>query len=294
MYLLCVICKCNTTFITPHSPHAGRLNIILLGCENWILSETYLHTLEAFLGELAKRALKWPHQYLCNSSIGDGNYQILTHLQKTKRLLGVNAKGVGAVAMSSLVDDIDSVCLVKECRELETEYETSLTNSVLADADAVSEHVIKKTIRGIDKEKPVEKCHKKSQAIANIINRGGCWPKLWDIALHLGSRHITGLRNLSRLMAHHGHGQQPCPLCSEQNLGISVIDNIMCAHHQELGLNFSSTEQMLTHSVEENMQFVYKFWKRFRFLRLIIVLFVIVLYLCPTQGCEYAQFSSCN
>ena len=91
-----------------------------------------------------------------------------------------------------------------------------LTNSVLVDADAVSERVIKKTLRGIDKEKLVEKCHKKSPAIANIINRGGCWPKLWDIALHLGPRHITGLRNLSRLMAHHGHGQQPCPLCSEQ------------------------------------------------------------------------------
>ena len=52
---------------------------LLFGCENWILSETCLHTLEAFLGELAKRALKWPQtflQYLCNSSIRDGNYQI--------------------------------------------------------------------------------------------------------------------------------------------------------------------------------------------------------------------------
>ena len=167
--------------------------------------------------------------------------------------------------MSSLVDDVDSVCLVKECRELETEYGTSFTNSVLADADAVCDRVIKKTIREIDKKKLVEKCHEKSSAIASIINRGGCWPKLWDIALHLGSRHTTGLRNLSRLMAHHGHGQQPCPLCSEQNFGISVIDHIMCVHHQELGLNFSSTEQMLTHLVEENIQFVYKFWKLFRY-----------------------------
>ena len=245
--------------------------ILLFGCENWILSETCLHTLEAFLGELAKRALKWPQHFSNTSAILALEMEtfrsrlICRKLSFLKRLLGVNAKGVGAVAMSSLVDDIDSVCLVKECRELESEYETSLTNSVLADADAVSERVIKKTIRGIDKEKIVEKCHKKSPAIANIINRGGCWPKLWDIALHLGSRHITGLRNLSRLIAHHGHGQQPCPLCSEQNLGISVIDHIMYVHHQELGLNFSSTEQMLTHLVEENIQFVYKFWKLFRF-----------------------------
>ena len=243
--------------------------ILLFGCENWILSNTCLHTLEAFLGELAKRALKWPQHFSNTSAIlalemdTIRSRLICTKLSFLKRLLGVNAKGVGAVAMSSLVDDVDSVCLVKECRELETEYGTSFTNSVLADADTVCDRVvIKKTIQGIDKKKLVEKYHKKASAIANIINRGGCWTKLWDIALHLGSRHM---RNLSRLMAHHGHGQQPCPLCSEQNLGISVIDHIMCVHHQELGLNFSSTEQMLTHLVEENIQFVYKFWKLFRY-----------------------------
>ena len=30
--------------------------LLNFGCENWILSETSLHTLEVFLGELAKRA----------------------------------------------------------------------------------------------------------------------------------------------------------------------------------------------------------------------------------------------
>ena len=148
--------------------------ILLFGCENWILSGTFLHTLEAFLGELAKRALKWPQHFSNTSAIPALEMDtirsrlICRKLSFLKRLLGVNAKGVGAVAMSSLVDDVDSVCLVKECRELETEYGTSFTNSVLADADAVFDRVIKKTTWGIDKRKLVEKCPKKSSAIANI------------------------------------------------------------------------------------------------------------------------------
>lgn len=41
--------------------------ILLFGSENWILTESLLNKLEAFLGELAKRALKWP-QHLSNTA----------------------------------------------------------------------------------------------------------------------------------------------------------------------------------------------------------------------------------
>ena len=42
------------------------MSILLFGSENWILIESLLHKLEAFLGEIAKRALKWP-QHLSNT-----------------------------------------------------------------------------------------------------------------------------------------------------------------------------------------------------------------------------------
>ena len=48
-----------------------------------------------------------------------------------------------------------------KCHELETEYGTSFTNSVLADADAFCDCVIK-IIWGINKKKLIEKYHKKS------------------------------------------------------------------------------------------------------------------------------------
>ena len=36
---------------------------------------------------------------------------------------------------------------------------------------------------------------------------------LWDSAHHLGTKHLKGLQNLTRLLAHHGQGSKPCPLC---------------------------------------------------------------------------------
>ena len=245
--------------------------VLLFGCENWILSETCLHILEAFLGELAKRALKWPMNFSNTSAILALEMEtmrsrlVCRKLSFLKRLLGDSATGVGAVAMRSLVDNVESLCLVKECHELETHYRTNFTDTVLVDADATSLWTIKKTIREIDKEKLIRQCYEKSPTIADVSSRDGSWSKLWDTALHLGSRHTMGLRKLSRLMAHHGRGLHPCSLCDEQDLDMSVIDHFMCEHHQEFSLNFSSTDQLLTQLVEGNVWFVYKFWKVFRF-----------------------------
>ena len=89
----------------------------------------------------------------------------------------------------------------KECRELEISYGTNFTDTILTDANNVSLRIIKKTIRGIDREKLVQKCSNKSPTIAAVVSKAGNWPKLWDSALHLGSRHTIGLQNLSRLMS---------------------------------------------------------------------------------------------
>ena len=86
----------------------------------------------------------------------------------------------------------------------------------------------------------------KSPSIECIIRRGGSWPKLWDSALHLGSRHTIGLKNLSKLLVHHGRGLHPCPLCDEQVLSIPIIDHVISAHKGETGLNFDSVDRLLS------------------------------------------------
>ena len=74
---------------------------------------------------------------------------------------------------------------------------SSFTDDMLVDANCPSHRVIKKSIREVDREKLVQKCYRTSLTTVGVIDRGGSWPKLWDSALHLGSRHTTGLRNLS-------------------------------------------------------------------------------------------------
>ena len=37
--------------------------VLLYGCENWLLSDVLIDQLNCLLGELAKRALKWPKHH---------------------------------------------------------------------------------------------------------------------------------------------------------------------------------------------------------------------------------------
>ena len=63
-------------------------------------------------------------------------------------LLDERATGVGAAALKSLTDNVASLCLRKECRELESYYGNNFTDTVLVDADNVAQRIIN-TIGGL-------------------------------------------------------------------------------------------------------------------------------------------------
>ena len=99
--------------------------VLLYGCENWIVTERCLKRLDSFLGELAKRALKWPMHFSNTAAMTTLDVEsvssqlIIRKLSFLQRQLSHNAVGVGAKTMKSLVDGVDSLCLIKECRDLE-------------------------------------------------------------------------------------------------------------------------------------------------------------------------------
>ena len=84
-------------------------------------------------------------------------------------------------------------------------------------------------MKSIDRLKSLEKCSQKA------VKLGGNWPKVWDPALHLGTRHLRGLQTLSRLMFHHGRGSKPCPLCEENKLCSRLLDHVLTAHQHKIG-----------------------------------------------------------
>ena len=106
-----------------------------------------------------------------------------------KRQLAVGAVGVAAVAMRSLLDDPNSLCLVGECRELEEHFGTCFSDVILEGDDEVSMHEVKRVIKQVDRVSKLEKCRKRAFLIVDVMNKGGSWARLWDSALHLGTQH---------------------------------------------------------------------------------------------------------
>jgi len=106
----------------------------------------------------------------------------------------------------------------------------------------------------------------KAPLIAQVVKAGGSWPKLWDSAHHLDTKHLKGLQNLTRLMAHHGQGSKPCPLCDAPTH--PLIEHVLAQHHCDLALSCISysplsTDKLLTLLVDCDIHFVYKLWTIF-------------------------------
>ena len=91
--------------------------VLLFGC---ILKERLINQLNSFLGELAKRCLSWP-KYHSNTAAQVAldleslrSRLLLTKLGFLRRSI-LNHAGVGAEMMRVMSDDVESLCLVKEC-----------------------------------------------------------------------------------------------------------------------------------------------------------------------------------
>ena len=86
----------------------------------------------------------------------------------------------------------------------------------------------------------------------NFIGYDSWWKKakkVMDSTRHLGTKHLRGLQNLTRLMAHHGQGSKPCPLChgcsSYSSTDRTCID--LTSHAcSDFGLSCISADKLLT------------------------------------------------
>ena len=81
----------------------------MYGSENWVLTDKSIVQLEYFLGEMAKRALKWPRisqiqQLLVAMSMETIQCSLLIRkLCLLKRHLRHDADGIGALTVRSLI-----------------------------------------------------------------------------------------------------------------------------------------------------------------------------------------------
>ena len=162
--------------------------VTYIGVENWILCKTSLKRLESFQGELAKRILKLPKWY--------SNTAACVALGWHSKLV-TKKDNVAYRVYSSLVDDVESLCIVKECRELEGRYGSDYTSNFLASDLCGIDFSIKEVEKFIFKKDRILQLKKaaKYSHLCTIADTVG-WRKLGDHTLDEGRSCVTGIRNL--------------------------------------------------------------------------------------------------
>ena len=210
--------------------------VMLYGVENWLLCTTSLQKLEKFQGEMAKRILKLPKWFsniAAKIALGWSSMHAICTIRKLNFLSKTTTKedGVASRAFSSLVDDVESLCLVKECRELEERYKMNYTSEILTTELEDRHSVIKEMVQTIHKKDLALQL----QSASNLVHlckttEAVGWKKLWDHVLDHGETCVTSLKNLVRVMSHPLYASHPCPLCEITELKESLPVHVINEH----------------------------------------------------------------
>lgn len=217
------------------SPLSGRsmvdtciLPILLYGAENWCLSYNSLQVLDSFLGELSKRLLKLPQWYSNTPAsivAGQRSARALCLTRKLNFLKKISAvesrETLSAQTITSLSDDINSTCLVRECRDLEQYFSTVFTSAILEPNADSCPHPddIKEEITKRDRDLLLTQHEGRADmTIVVEVERAIGWPRLWDLALDNGAKCIEGLKNLVRVITFPPHAMRACPLCEREDI----------------------------------------------------------------------------
>ena len=136
---------CRGDMYSPHTP-----------VENWVLSPESIRMFESFQGEIAKRILQLPKWYSNTAAIvalGQNSLHSVYTIRKLRFLHRVmtNEQSICHRAFSAMVDDVESLSLVRECRELEERYKTNFTSAILSATDQDELDIIRTAQKSINK-----------------------------------------------------------------------------------------------------------------------------------------------
>ena len=134
------------------------------------MTPSLMERVESFQAELVKRALKWP-KHLSNTAalVVVGVQSMRSRILERKlgflqRVLCASPGSLCGRVVETWCDSITSLCLVKECRELEEMCGVTLTDRMLKGELAWSRS-LKEEIRRVDHNLLVERCAVKAPLI---------------------------------------------------------------------------------------------------------------------------------
>ena len=225
------------------------LPILLYGAENLCLSQNSVQMLDSFLGELSKRLLKlsrWYSNTPASIVIGLRSARALCLTRKLnflKKITDSNSETVSSRTLTSLSDDLGSICLIRVCWDLEKFFNSNFTSAILQpDADTcLHPREIKEDLQSRDRDLRLAKhVGRVDMSIVVEVERAVGWPRLWDLALDHGPKCVNGLRNLVRVFTFPPHALSACPLCKNENIPRdALLSHVLDTHSRS---HISSSE----------------------------------------------------
>ena len=214
------------------------LPILFYGVENWVLSPESIRILECFQGEIAKRILNLPKWYSNTAAIvalGLHSLHSVCTIRKLRFLHRVmtNEESICHRAFSAMVDNVEALSLVRECRELEERYKSNFTSEILNSNEPADRlDIIRNAQKIINKKDQLLLLQKvsKYQFVHKIAECVG-WKKLWDHALDHGPSVIKGMKNLVRVITYPDHSPSKCPLCDRADLDKPTLAEHVITNH---------------------------------------------------------------
>ena len=223
------------------------LPCLLFGAETWILNSTLLQKLESFWAKLAKRILQLPKCTSYNTARialqwPSMRARILTiKLCFMLKLINSDHSLSARLFRSLAVSDVESLIITRQCRFLESTFQSNLTSDVLASSGEVSYHSIKKDILRLDQSQLLADASSHTSqhyVLAVASSSEGSWLKLWDMALERG---VFGTSCILRFLSLHSHSDGSCPA---PNCSFHVGPESPCAHfllaHTDLNTSLDS------------------------------------------------------
>ena len=230
------------------NPLSGRslfstfaLPILLYGCENWILTDSLVATLEKFQAEIGRCilrlskfhselcviiALRWPRIRVCI---------LLRKLSFLVKLLqSTNGKLSSCVFHTLATEGVSKISLIEQCQQLESEFGTSFLAKCLnnpGNADSII-HEAKKVLISRDWDIVLDraKCRQSSKHISDP-RIAASWCRFWDLALDQGVRGTHLFQNLFRIMCRPLFGERECFICKNTIHPGSTFFEHVCADH---------------------------------------------------------------
>ena len=211
--------------------------ILLYGCENWILTEDMLLTLERFQEEIGRRILKLSrfHSALVVRVLLQWPSVQARVLMKKLTFLKRVVSGDDVVSLhvfrTLAVGDVNRIQLVQECRYLEENLATSFTTRILKQASEVDARELRKSIIAKDWKQTLQQAlsHQSSKMVAKVAEVTS-WMKIWDVTLDKGPRGSKSMLAMLFEITKPAFGSKPCPHCDIKELGSSLFHHLMETH----------------------------------------------------------------